>query len=79
MCIRLGSNPLTYKQHLGTSGLDFGTIVIFIIYLSNLHNTFHLPHDTCLFFSSNKLSSLETNMNLDLDKICVCAIVNTVG
>ena len=59
-----------------TFGVRQGPILeplLFLLYINDLHNGISCtPHvfadDTCLFVSSNKLSSLETYMNSDLDK-----------
>ena len=54
---------------------------LFLVYINDLHNAIScnprlFVDDTCFFFSSNKLSSLETYMNHDLNKFRVWAIAN---
>ena len=69
-----------------TFGVPQGSILgplLFLLYTSinDLHNAIPctarlFADDTCLFFSSNKLSSFNTYMNHDLDKFCIRAIAN---
>ena len=67
-----------------TFGVRQGSILeplLFLLCFNDLHNGISctprvFADDTCLFVSSNKLSSLETYMNSDLDKFRGWVIAN---
>ena len=70
---------LQYNYWIGVTPGSILRPLLFLLCINDLHNAISCASrlfvdDTCLFLSSNKLFSLETSLNHDLDKFRIWAI-----